>query len=221
METFKLVIAIVFVSSTAFAEQPEVKPKVAPLERTLIVPDIIGLQFGSLYAAPSIGVSGLVSYTFSESNARGDASRYEAFGINPSFDVRVGRFTIGGALRIGHANQRLESSGLMVVARASSIAVVPRIGMLFPIAQHVTFWPRVGFGPTASSSEMEGFITSQNSTSAGVIGSLDALVVLDLGSRFFIHAGPNANVMYTVGDLPGDRSAQFRIGANVGMGVSF
>src|SRR6185436_9171705 len=188
METFKLVIAIVLVSSTAFAEQPEetkpeIKPKVAPLERTLFVPDIIGMQIGWLSTTPSVSVSGLVSYSLSESNAEGSRSHFEAFGINPSFDVRAGRFTIGGSFRIGHVYQRFETGGYTSISRTGSIAVVPRIGMLFPIVKHVTLWPRLAAGPTAASSEQQGYM-SRTSTSAGMIVSADALVVLDLGTRF-------------------------------------
>jgi hypothetical protein len=224
MET-KLIAIILLVSVPASAaDDGETKRSTGPLERRIIFPDLLGIQIGtagpgSLGAYTSVG--GLVSYSSQDVGPPLGPAHAESFGIHPSLDVRAGRFTIGGALLFSHSYVRSTFDGFESQTRSLAFELVPRVGMLFPIARHVTLWPRVGVG----------FLIAKNDTNGGVLGGIpalpssgfiasgDLLVALDLGSHFFLAGGPTVRFLQT--SAPQQSSADLRAGATAALGVAF
>jgi hypothetical protein len=222
--------ATILFAIPAHASEPDASPaQKNPLERRVILPDLVGIRIGSPLGSTSSlsltpGLGGLVSYSYNDVSAFGGQARVESVSVGPSADVRGGRFTIGGSVRFTHVSSRLEAQSQATDGTSFSLQVVPRVGILVPLGSHVTLWPRVGVGFLVGSSEQQGaFVSSQQSTLAGLVAQTDALVVVDLGSRFFVAAGPELRFGWTTSRLAGfeQNQASLQAGASVAMGVAF
>jgi hypothetical protein len=212
---------VCLLSATAHAspEEPKTKSKHELLERRLLLPSLLGLGVGTpplMIGSSAIGFatfpSGIVSYSGGETTNGSETSHYDAFAFNPSFDVRVGRFTIGGALSIGYTHQSLAGAS---DGSSTSFEIAPRIGYVIPLTGELYLWPRVSAGflyAQASASRLP------TSSVVGGLASADLLLVWGLGSHFFLTAGPSGWIDGAW--ETGLSSSSFGIGASVGLGVA-
>ena len=191
MET-KLVAAVFLFAIPANADE-------RPLERRVLFPDLVGVRVVSgsnIGAYTSVG--GLVSYSSVEAFGPFHA---ESFGLNPAFDIRAGRLTIGGALHFSYQH-------LINGPEQYGLSVVPRVGALFPISKNVTLWPRIGIGFLVGSEDVRGFQAHS-----------ELLVALDIGSHLFLAAGPQLAFTHT--EILVTSMNSLNAGATAALGMSF
>ena len=189
------------------------KPKHELLERRLLLPSLVG--FGSTATASlttvagggvgyDTGAAGIVSYT------RGTifGAYSDTFSFNPSFDVRVGRFTLGSGVSLTYSRQNVNGAE----ETQTSFQLAPRVGYLVPLAAEVYLWPRASAGVLYAESSATGYSTSD--LSAFVAGA-DLLLVVGLAPHFFLTVGPTVSLEWA-----GDVGSTLGVGANVGLGVA-
>jgi hypothetical protein len=219
------IIGLVCLAPTAAYASAESESSPSPslkkhelLERRVFLPSLLGFGAGT---PPVVGSTvtgfatyptGIVSYVGGDANNGAQSSHYDAFAFNPSFDVRVGRFTIGGRVSIGYEHTVFAGVG---EGSNTSFQLAPRVGYMIPLTGEVYLWPRVSAGglygqawaPLAPSSAIAGFVASA-----------DVLLVAGLGSHFFLTAGPSGWV--TASMDAGTGNTTFGVGASVGLGVA-
>lgn len=207
--------AAVCLPSLALAEEGESPPAEKPaLERHLLLPALVAAGYDPLPGYVGVGAlsTGLVSYGRSET---ADGQRAEALVLRPSFDVRLGRFTLGTGSSLAHQYLRGPDGG---TSTGLSFKLEPRVGYLVPITRDVSFWPRVGLGYVFGQASGNMFGNADN-TAQSVVGSVDALLVLGIGSHLFATAGPTLSGQYSWSDRQ-PSGWNVAIGASIGLGLA-
>ena len=188
------------------------------LERRLFLPGLLGFSAGTTLLAVgpgttgiATGTGGIVSYEGGDMTGDGSSSHLDAFSFNPSFDVRAGRFTIGGGLSIVYTRGTQDGSQ----EESTSFLFAPRVGYLAPLAKELYLWPRVSAGFLVGQESATAYPTS---SIGGFVASADLLLVIGLGKHFFLTTGPSGSFATAQGG--GGSTSTFGVGASVGIGVA-
>lgn len=188
------------------------------LERRLFLPGLFGFSAGTTLLALGPGVTGIststggiFSYGSADMTSAGSRAHLDAFSFNPSFDVRVGRFTLGGGVSIVYTHGAQDGAS----SESTGFLFAPRVGYLAPVGKEVYLWPRVSAGFLAGEESATGFSTS---SVGGFVASADLLLVVGLGKNFFLTAGPSGS--FESASDGGGSTSSFGIGASVGIGVA-
>jgi len=188
------------------------------LERRLFLPGLLGfgtgttlLSFGAGITGIATGTGGIFSYDGGDMSGGGSKSHLDSFSFNPSFDVRVGRFTLGGGLSIAYSRATTDGNE----SESTSFLFAPRVGYLAPIGKEVYLWPRASLGLLVGQESATGYETS---ALTGLVASADLLLVVGLGQHFFLTMGPSGS--YETASTTGGASSTFGVGASVGIGVA-
>lgn len=216
-----------------FAEHAAAPACVAELdviERRVFLPNLVGYAFRATGAGSGgslSGLDGVFSYAHgSESLSDGGDSVVESFALAPALDVRLGRFTLGGAFLVAQATNTYSGGSFHGVLTSRRIGLEPRFGVLVPIARGLALWPvaklDLAFGRTSIDGVrvQGGFSTS--STSIAMLA--DVLFLVALGSRFFATLGPSVGWVTTISTNQASqvtRSSTFRLGVGLGVGLAF
>ena len=199
------------------ADQPP-EQKHELLERRLFLPGLLGfgadttlLALGPGTVGISTGSIGVLAYGGGDMSAGGSKSHIDSFSFNPSFDVRVGRFTVGGGMSVACTRSTMDGSE----SEATSFLFAPRVGYLAPIGKELYLWPRASLGLLVGQESATGYETS---ALTGFVASADLLLVVGLGQHFFLTMGPSGS--YQTASTTGGTSSTFGVGASVGIGVA-
>lgn len=217
------IIGLVCVVPSAAYASPEsstpTPPKHELLDRRVLLPSLLGFGAGTppvVIGGNAVGFAtfptGIVSYIGGDTSDGAQSSHYDTFSFNPSLDVRVGRFTIGGGLSVAYSHSSLANVGS---GTNVSFQLAPRAGYLIPLTGELYLWPRVSAGGLYGQAMAPGLATS---AVGGFVASADALLVAGLGSHFFLTAGPSGWFVTALNS--GTASTTFGVGASVGLGVA-
>lgn len=218
-----LLPSFVFLSSFVHAEESD------PLARRLLLPNLIGYGFRATSAGSSgvlTGLDGLVSYA----NGTADAgtgvtsSHVESFALAPAFDVRLGRFTVGGAFLFAQTTSTYDSPMLQGTLTNVRVGIEPRVGVLIPIVRGLTLWPTAKLDVSVGSARAVvagARVPADAMTQLAMMG--DLTFVIAVGARFFVTVGPSAGwvTTFTTHGAQSTRETTFRLGAGLGVGLAF
>lgn len=200
-------------------------------ERRVFFPNLVGYAFRATSAGSGgtlSGLDGLFSYAHgTQSFVQGGDVVVESFALAPALDVRLGRFTVGGAFLYAQSTSTYDGSdagSFHGVLTSRSIGIEPRVGILVPIVRGLALWPVAKLDLTMGRLGMDGATTgySTSTTSIAMLG--DVLLLVSIGSRFFATLGPSGGWITTIATNPASlvtRSSTFRIGVGLGVGLAF
>lgn len=200
-------------------------------ERRVFLPNLVGYAFRATSAESGgnlSGLDGLFSYAHgSGSLADGGDSVVESFALAPALDVRLGRFTLGGAFLLAQATNTYSGGSFHGVLTSRRIGLEPRVGVLVPIVRGLALWPvaklDLALGRTSLDEAPNGWSTWTTSTTS-ISMLADVLFVVSVGSRFFATFGPSGGWVTTISTNQASvvtRSSTFRLGVGLGVGLAF
>lgn len=197
-------------------------------ERRVFLPNLVGYAFRATGAGSGgslSGLDGVFSYAHgSESLSDGGDSVVESFALAPALDVRVGRFTIGGAVLVAQSTNTYGSSSFHGVLTSRRIGLEPRFGVLVPIARGLALWPVAKLDLAFGRATIEGMPGGFSTSSTSIAMLADVLFVVSVGSRFFATLGPSGGWVTTISTNQASqvtRSSTFRLGVGLGVGLAF
>lgn len=215
----------------------------------VVLPQLVGVRTGRPpYFGPyglvgldgaagvvNVGWGGIVGYSQSsvtgvQPSAAGTTvavSTSESLWVAPSADVFVGRHvSLGAGVGVLYARYRIDQGpGTVpaIVSEALSLGVEPRIGYAVPIAQGLSFWPRLGVAlSTTWQASSNGFGGAAVWSGRSVNGVLDLGVVYQPHRHLMVQVAPQIALGHS--DTNGPTSSEgtwFQLGGEASAGLVF
>jgi hypothetical protein len=228
-------VVSLFIACPALAQEA---PAPTPLEQhphpfgergSFALDDLFGVRAYSwspgLGPAPTIGVSGLLSYSTARADSGTSSSASTTIALAPSADYFVAnRWSLGGRVTLASGQSRYDpGTGTIQHSTVYAVGAQPRLGYVLRLGESLALWPRVGFGYNVANARAEvGATTSRAWTLAAELG-----LVVRLGAHAYVNVGPDvAYVAYTsvdptAGGLPSGSGSSLAGGARATLGLVF